>query len=275
MDRVLLVDGSNLLFQMFFGMPKGIMGRSGRAMQGTLGFVGALRKMLRWVQPTHAAVWFDGEHENPRAAVDAAYKANRPALCGDESPFSQLADVYAALDVMGIVHAETTVCETDDWIAAYARRGEGREIVIASMDSDFFQLLGEKVSVLRYRGERTALWTEATLREKLGVAPGQYAAYKALTGDAADNLRGAPGVGPKTAAKLLACFGTLEGVLAHAEQVRPLRLRAALTENAERLRRNDALIRLEGEAALPYAWEALRWEECALTTGQILRAIGL
>lgn len=69
--------------------------------------------------------------------------------------------------------------------------------------------------------------------------------------------------------------GTLESVLAHAEQMRPLRLRAALTESAERLRRNDALIRLEGEAALPYAWEALRWEECALTTGQILRAIGL
>ena len=78
MDRLLLVDGSNLLFQMFYGMPARIPGRDGRPVHGTLGFTGALLRVLRMRVPTHCAVFFDGEHENPRKALDEAYKANRP-----------------------------------------------------------------------------------------------------------------------------------------------------------------------------------------------------
>ena len=77
MQKLLIVDGSNLLFQMFYGMPARIVGKSGRPVHGTIGFVGALMKIIRMVRPTHAVVLFDGEHENPRAALDPAYKANR------------------------------------------------------------------------------------------------------------------------------------------------------------------------------------------------------
>ena len=76
MDRILLVDGSNLLFQMFYGMPSRIVNRHGKAIHGTLGFVGALLKMIRMICPTHVAAFFDGEHENPRTAIDGIYKAN-------------------------------------------------------------------------------------------------------------------------------------------------------------------------------------------------------
>ena len=158
MKRLLLVDGSNLLFQMFYGMPGRIVNNDGKAIQGTLGFVGALLKIIRMTQPTHAAVLFDGEHENQRTVMDADYKANRPdysQMPEEETPFSQLPDVYRALDFLSIAHAETTDCETDDWMAAYALRcPDDLEIIISSFDSDFFQLITDRVSVLRYRGER-------------------------------------------------------------------------------------------------------------------------
>lgn len=91
MDKLLLVDGSNLLFQMFFGMPARIVGSEGKAIQGTLGFVGALLKIIRMVAPTHMLVIFDGEHENSRCELDADYKANRidyGTVSEEENPFS-------------------------------------------------------------------------------------------------------------------------------------------------------------------------------------------
>ena len=78
MDRLMLVDGSNLLFQMFYGMPARITNKDGKAIQGTLGFVGALLKTVRRINPTHIAVFFDGECHNPRRDMDVDYKANRP-----------------------------------------------------------------------------------------------------------------------------------------------------------------------------------------------------
>lgn len=182
MSRLLLVDGSNLLFQMFFGMPARITGRDGRAMQGTLGFVGALGRIRRMTQPTHMAVLFDGEHPNDRTTLDGAYKANRQDYAqvpDEDSPFSQLPDICRALDFMGIRHTEITEGETDDAIAAYARTlPQGWELVISSFDSDFFQLISDRVSVLRYRGDRTVLWDPARLREKYGIDPGQYVDFK-------------------------------------------------------------------------------------------------
>ena len=145
-NRILLVDGSNLLFQMFFGMPGRIVNREGVGIWGVMGFVGALLKMIRWIKPSHAAVLFDGEHENGRAAIDGTYKANR-ADYGDvpeeENPFSQLGYIKDALRYLGIAQAETADCEADDWIAGYARRyGGENEVVIASLDSDFFSSSG-------------------------------------------------------------------------------------------------------------------------------------
>lgn len=82
MKRLLIVDGSNLLFQMFFGMPARIVNEQGRAIQGTLGFIGALLKIIRRTEPTHIIVLFDGEHENSRVSLDSAYKASlNPTLC--------------------------------------------------------------------------------------------------------------------------------------------------------------------------------------------------
>lgn len=278
-DRLLLVDGSNLLFQMFFGMPARITGKDNQAIQGTLGFVGALLKIIRMTRPTHLAVLFDGEHENPRAELDAGYKANRPdfgEVPEEENPFSQLPDVYAALDFLGISHTETVTCETDDVIAGYALTyGQQMDVVISSFDSDFFQLVTDRVSVLRYRGEKTVLCTPATIHEKFGIAPGQYADFKSLTGDTADNIKGVPKVGPKTAAGLISTFGSLQGVLAHANEIARPGLRQSVLESAQRLQVNYRLIKLTGDAPLPFALPALAYIDQGLTTTQVLTAIGL
>ena len=279
MEKLLLVDGSNLLFQMFFGMPARILNGEGKAIQGTLGFVGALLKMIRRIQPTHVAVLFDGECHNDRTDLDENYKANREdfsQMPEEDTPFSQLPDVYRALDYLKIRHAETTDCETDDWMAAYCRQYAGKmEIVVASQDSDFFQLIGENVSVSRYRGENSLLCDTAYIQEKLGIRPGQYAAFKSLTGDNADNIKGADKVGPKTAAWLLQTFGDLESLLNNAEKITKPSIRASVTENKERLRTNYKLIYLTGEVAVPFLPEELNHQDDGVTTTQVLTAIGV
>lgn len=301
--KLLLVDGHNLLFQMFYGMPARIVNQEGRAIQGTLGFVGALLKIIRRVRPGYVAVIFDGEHENRRKDLSEEYKANRPdysQVPKEENPFSQLPDVYRALRYLGIPHWETREYETDDEIAAYVytygkipgrgisesdlQSGTGPgdniqenriPIVISSFDSDFFQLIAENVSVLRYRGEKSVLCDVAYIREKLGIEPSQYAEYKALTGDKADNIAGIPGVGAKTAAELMRQFGSLEELLAHRDEIRKPYLQKAFMEVEEHLRRNYQLIRLDGGAPISRRLEELAWQDQGLTTTEVLRGSGV
>lgn len=279
MERLLLVDGSNLLFQMFYGMPSRIINKDGKAIQGTLGFVGALLKLIRKVEPSHVAVFFDGEHENERTSLDEEYKANRPdysKLPEEETPFSQMPDVYRALDYMGIKHMETLDCETDDLIAGYAfEYGTDTDIVICSFDSDFFQLITEKVTILRYRGENSILCNTEYIKEKFGITPGQYADFKSLTGDTADNIKGAPKVGPKTAAMLVNQFGDLEGVLRNAEQISKPSVRVSVQGHAEALRRNYELIKLKRRSHLPYEMDAIKYNYNGITTSEVLAQIGL
>lgn len=279
MDKLLIVDGSNLLFQMFFGMPARIVNAQGKAIQGTLGFVGALLKIIRMTNPTHVLAVFDGEVANPRRELDEDYKSNRTDYsqwAEEDTPFSQLPDIYAALDTLGICHRETENCEADDWIAGYAKAcGETMDVVIASQDGDFFQLITDRVSILRYRGKHSQLCDTAYIHEKLGIAPQQYAAFKSLTGDASDNIRGVPKVGPKTAAELMNQFGNLQNLLDRAEEIRKPSIRASVACAAERIRKNYELILLSGCSALPFELQTLLWQDGGMTTTQVLEKIGL
>jgi len=122
MDKLLIIDGSNLLFQMFFGMPARIFNKEGKGIWATLGFIGAALKLIKKFSPTHIVVLFDGETKNERKDLDENYKANRPDYSkanDNENPFSQLNDIYACLDFLGLQHTETKDCETDDIIASY------------------------------------------------------------------------------------------------------------------------------------------------------------
>ena len=277
--HILLVDGSNLLFQMFYGMPARITGKQGNPIQGTLGFVGALLKIIRKLQPTHLAVLFDGETHNPREDLDENYKANREdfsAMPEEDTPFSQMPDVYAALDYLGICHRETWECETDDWMASYALGlGKDYRMTLMSQDSDFFQLITDQVSVLRYRGDNSVICDCAYIREKLGIEPSQYADFKSLTGDVSDNIRGADKVGPKTAASLMQQFGTLQNLLENVEDIAKPSVKASIQANKDRLLLNQKLIRLEQKYPVPFALEEMAYTYDGQTSTQVLTAVGV
>lgn len=279
MNRLLIVDGSNLLFQMFFGMPARIVNEQGKAIQGTLGFVGALLKIILRTEPTHIVILFDGEHENKRLTLDSDYKANRvdySKIPEEKTPFSQLLDVYAALDYLGIKHTETITCETDDLIAGYAfTYGQENEIVISSFDSDFFQLITDKVSVLRYRGDKTAICTPEYIKDKFSITPFQYADFKSLTGDASDNIKGADKVGPKTAALLLNEFGSLENIISNADGIKKPSIKQSIIRNAEKIRTNYKIIKLDNSAQLPFALSELAYKFNGITTNEVLKGVGL
>ncbi|MBQ5792505.1 MAG: flap endonuclease [Clostridia bacterium] len=279
MNKLLLVDGHCLLFQMFYGMPARIIGKDGKPIQGTLGFVGAMRKILTMTQPSHVAAIFDGETHNPRTDLDADYKANREdfSLVADEdNPFLQLPDIYRALDFMGIAHTETIDCETDDVLAAYAKAYGGEcEVIICSQDSDFFQLISKNVSVLRYRGEKSVTCDVAYMRERFGILPEQYAFFKSLTGDGSDNIKGIPGIGPKTAAALVNQFNTPASLLQNADLIKQPKLRESVRQNAERLALNVKLITLDGCATIPFLPEQMLFCGQSFTTNEVLQGIGI
>lgn len=279
MNKLLLVDGSNLLFQMFFGMPARIFNRNGKAIHGTIGFVGALLKIIRMTNPSHVAVLFDGEHENGRVALNSDYKANRidySKVPEQDCPFTQLPDIYAALDYLKIQRAETTVCETDDWISGYALTyGNDTQIIISSFDSDYFQLITDNISVLRYRGIKTEICTPDYILARFGISPSQYADFKSLVGDASDNIKGADKIGLKTAALLLKEFTTLEKIIADAEHIERPSIRDSIINNAERLQTNYKLIKLTDGATLPFRLDELTYNSVNSNTTEILKQIGI
>ena len=279
MGKLMVVDGSNLLFQMFYGMPAQIIGREEKPIQGTLGFVGALLKSIRMTDATHVAVLFDGACDNSRRELDGEYKANRPDYSDmpeEDTPFSQLPDIYRTLDHLGINHRETTDCEADDWIAGYAKRyGASMDMVIMSQDSDFYQLITDRVRVLRYRGKQSALLGPEEIYQKLGVWPNRYSAYKSLTGDQADNIRGADKIGPKTAAALMTQFEDLESMIQNADKISKPSIRESVIRNAQRIRTNHFLIKLSGTEDLPFPVEVLEFRDSGATSVQILKELGI
>ena len=279
MNRLLIIDGHNLLFQMFFGMPSSIPASDGSDIRGVVGFIGAVNRLIEMINPTRLLVMFDGERENPRKALCEEYKANRPdysALPDCETPFTQLPKIYAALDYMGVLHTETTDCETDDVIASYAvNYGKENEVYISSFDSDYFQLINENVRVIRYRGASTVICDEEYVKAKYGVEPALYLDFKCLVGDTSDNVAGVRGIGPKTAAKIVNQLGDLQSIKEKYTELGKEKLISTIEESRELLDRNYALIRLDGSAAMPYALDELRFENPRLRTMDIIRGIGV
>ena len=113
------------------------------------------------------------------------------------------------------------------------------------------------------------------LQDKFGIIPERYADFKSLTGDTADNIKGADKVGPKTAAQLVNEFGSLEEVIVRAEEIKKPSVRESIKQNAERLRKNYRLIQLTGAENLPFVLNEMEWEDSGITTNEVLKGIGL
>ena len=279
MKRLLLIDGMNLHFQMFFGMPNKFRNENGIGIWGVIGFVGALNKLINMTEPTHIAIIFDGEGHNPRCDILEDYKANRPdysELTEEENPFIQLPLVYKAIESMGISFCEVHGCECDDVIATYAKRfSEDFQVVISSFDSDYFQLISDNVRVLRYRGLSSIICDKKYVINRYGISPEYYADWKSMVGDTADNIKGIKGVGPKTATKLINSHGTLAEMLADISYVEPEKLRKKVKESSEILLRNYSLIKLHDTGILPFEIDELEYISDRIKTMDVLRKIDL
>ena len=279
MSHLLLIDGHNLLFKMFFGMPE-IRGRDGMKVQAVVGFASAMRKVISLCRPSHMLVLFDSEECGDRRQMCPDYKANRPdysAMDPDDCPFTQLPYIYRLLEQMEIPHAEVHGCEADDMIASYALQCSemGWTVLIMSTDKDYYQLIRENITVMLYRGFDSSFVTPDVVFQKYGVYPDRFADHKCLVGDKSDNISGVPGIGNKRAADLLNRYGTLEGILAHAEEVTPVKIREALLASGDLLTRNRQLILLDKSAPLPYAPDTLTVPRFVSGGQAVLEEIGV
>jgi len=267
---------------MFYGMPSSIIGKQGKPIQGTLGFVGGLLKIIRMTLPTHIIVIFDGETGSDRAETYPEYKSNRidySILPEDENPFTQLCDIMKGLDFMGIKYFESIGgAEADDVIACYANQyRDEMEVVISSADTDFIQLVCNNVTMLVYRGQNTVLYNPLKVQEKWGLKPECFADYKSLIGDKSDNIKGVPKIGPKTATQLIKDYGSVEAIIANAHSIKKPSIKAAISQHADIIITNLDLIKLNRSVPIPYSLDELsfRQDVDTLSTAKVLGSIGV
>lgn len=223
---VYLVDASMYVFRAWHSMPSDFIDADGWPANAVHGFARFLLELLERTRPQHIAIAFDEALDSCfRNTLYPAYKANRdPAPDELKRQFAHCKALCLALGLSVLAHEQY---EADDLIgSALARqRGHGFRGVIVSADKDLSQLLGDHDEQWDYA--RDQRWGASGVKARHGVHAHQIADYLALTGDAVDNIPGVPGVGPKTAAVLLAHFGTLDALLARVDEVPFLRLRGA------------------------------------------------
>ena len=242
--RLTLIDASGFVFRAYHALPP-LTTSKGVPTHAVLGFTRMLLKLLRERKPTHLALCFDKDSRRGRLAIDPNYKANRDAPPPDLSmQFDLIRRVAAVLDVPIL---EEPGWEADDVIATLVKRARaaGMATEIVTSDKDFLQLLAPDVSI--YDPVKDSPIDAAVAMERFGVEPSQMREYQALVGDAIDNIPKVPGVGPKTAVELLKRFGSVENLIARVDEIEKPKLKAAIKENVEQLRRAYQLVSFRDE----------------------------
>ena len=242
-SKLLIVDAHAYAYRSFFAIRQ-LTSPGGEPTNAIYGFIKALSKMQNDVQPTHLLAVWDGGLPVERVAALPEYKIHRPPMPDDLE--KQIDGITQYLRAAGIASYCQPGIEADDWIATVARQAAraGLNVIIASSDKDFLQLVSLGVRLLNANDKSEVIWEERQVREKTGVAPSQIVDWLSLIGDSVDNIAGVPGVGPKTAAGLLQQFQSVDGIYAHLDQVKSERLRASLRLSEAAVRRNQKLIRL-------------------------------
>ena len=271
MSKWLLVDGFNLIYRCYFALPE--LTRADGFPTGALhGWVKSLWKLADQEKPEATLVFFDLGGAQDRLALHPEYKANREEM--PEALRRQIDPIKELTRAMGHVGVEVEGVESDDLLAAQAvaLAKAQHDVLIVSSDKDFAQIVGDRIKMMLPPPAANPklgwrLLDAPGVVEKFGVPPTQIADYLALVGDTSDNIPGIAGVGPKTASKWLAEWGSLEGVIAHAAELKPDRFREPVAQEAEKLRRNLKLTTLNLSLATVAA------EKTAPRTAELLRLL--
>ncbi len=255
-----LLDGHSLAYRAFFALPDDLRTTTGQVTNAVYGFTSMLIKLLAEHAPDRIGVMFDRGRPAQRLALLPTYKANR-----SESPDdfrSQIPLIFEVLDALSIPRVMLEGTEADDLIASYATAAvaEGMDVLIVSGDRDVFQLVDDHISVIYTRRgiSDTVLMDVAAITEKYGVGPDRYPMLAALRGDPSDNIPGVPGVGDKTAARLLHDFTDLDGIYAHLDEVRGKKLPATLAEHEASVRNGHLVALLDRHVDMPEPLGSLR-----------------
>lgn len=252
--KIALIDGFNLAFRAFYGMPE--LTREDGFPTGALhGWVRTLWYIEDHVPCDRMLVFFDLGGAARQEALREDYKANRTEA--PEALKQQIPVIKDWTRAAGYVGVEEDGVEADDLIAAYARRHEaaGDEVLIISADKDLAQLVNERIHQLLPPPTANPKlgWRELdaeAVMDKFGVPAGRIADYLALIGDTSDNIPGLRGVGPKTAAKWLNQYGSVEEIIAHCGELTPKRFQQLVHMEAENLRRNLEMTRLDDTVSI-------------------------
>jgi DNA polymerase I len=251
--RIFLLDGHSLSYRAFFALPPTLATSTGQVTNAVYGFTSMLIKLLAEEHPDYLLVAFDKGKPTARLEMYADYKAGR-AETPDEFR-QQLPLILEVLETLRVPIVSIDETEADDVIATLATQAveSGLEAVVVTADRDFFQLVRPGIRVMFNRkGITDIVWyDEHAVQERFGLPPAKYLDYVALKGDPSDNIPGIPGVGEKTASRLIQDFGSVEEVLANAETLTP-KLRTAVLEAKDNLVRNKEVARLQTDLELPF-----------------------
>jgi DNA polymerase-1 len=252
MASLYLIDGHNVLYRTFFGVPR-LTAPDGAPTNVVLGVARILLKILREERPDAIVAVFDSREPTPRHAIYPEYKANR--LKTPEDLAAQIPVVDEMIDALGVRRLSVAGAEADDIIGTLSRRAEerGMDVVIVSSDKDMYQLVSPRVKVRDGLKEHTV--GEAQVVEVFGVPPGKVADLLALAGDPSDNVPGVPGIGEKTASELIREFGSLDAVLAHPERLKGAR-REKIAKGADAARLALRLVTIDRDIPIREDWSA-------------------
>ncbi|MGD9406933.1 MAG: 5'-3' exonuclease H3TH domain-containing protein, partial [Gammaproteobacteria bacterium] len=228
---LILVDGSSYLYRAFHALPPLTTSR-GEPTGAVLGVLNMIQKLLTEQEPECIAVVFDAKGKTFRDEIFEEYKANRPPM--PDELRSQVTPLLEAIEAMGLHLLRVSGVEADDVIGTLASRASeaGWNVLVSTGDKDMAQLVDDRITLVNtMTGSRM---DPAGVAEKFGVRPDQIVDYLALVGDSSDNIPGVPRVGPKTAAKWLGQFGSIEGIKANAAEIGG-KIGESLRDNLDRL----------------------------------------
>ena len=257
-DKILLIDGHSILNRAFYGLPD-LTNSEGRHTGAVYGFLNILFRILEEEKPKYLTVAFDLHEPTFRHKIYNAYKGTRKPM--PEELREQVPLIQEVLTAMGIKIVSKPGYEADDLLGTLAVRSEkeGMDVTILSGDRDLLQLATEKVLIRlpkTSRGKTTIenFHTQEVI-EKYQVTPPQIIELKALMGDSADNIPGIPGVGEKTATKMVVEFGSIENAYAHLEEVKPNKAKESLREHYDMAVLSKTLATINTDSPINYSYE--------------------
>jgi DNA polymerase-1 len=258
MPALYLIDGNSYVYRAFYAI-RGLTSSSGVPTNAVFGFTNMIFKILKDKNPDYFGIVFDTPGPTHRHEAYEDYKAHRPSMPDDLSPqFPMIKEIVRAFNIFTV---EKEGYEADDLLGTIAKQAEseGVDVYIVTGDKDMCQAVSQKIRL--YDSMKEKVTEEKDVVERFGVKPSQFPEVIALMGDASDNIPGAPGIGEKTAVKLLKEFGNLEEIIGNYDRIKNTRAKNAVAENIDNIRLSKELATLHIDLQLDITLKDLELKE--------------